>query len=107
MAHGDGGVWLLVERVGDEGDGGARDEFADENYSAFAGAVRLSAGNVKAEIDLFEAGVEWDGKAEDADSVEEKSDEGDVAAVLKQIEFDAEWEPRGEAGGVDCVLGHD
>jgi hypothetical protein len=107
VAHGERGVGLLVERVCDEGDGGAGDELADEDDAALAGAVGLGAGDVKAEVHFFEARVEGDGEAENADTVEEESDEGDVATALVEIEFDAGREPRGEGGGWHLILGHD
>ena len=37
--------------------------------------------DVEAEVDFFEAGVEGDGDALEADAVEEEADEGDEAGV--------------------------
>ena len=102
-----GGVRLLVKGVRDEGDGGARDELGDEDDAAALGTVGFGTADVEAEIYLLEAGVERDGEALEANAIEEKADEGDVAGVLVEIEFDAAWEPGGEQNGVDGVLGHD
>ena len=44
------------------------------------GAVGCGAGDVKAEVDLGEAGVKGDGEADYADVVEEEADERDEAA---------------------------
>jgi len=107
VAGGEGGVGLFVEGAGEEGDGDARDELAEEDYAAFAGAVAFGAGDIEAEVDFFEAGVEGDGEAFDADAVEEEADEGDVAFVLVEVEFEAGWEIWGEDRGINGVLGHD
>jgi hypothetical protein len=85
VTHRQRGVRLLVERVGDEGDGSARNKLANEDDPAFSCAVRLGVGDVKAEIYLLEAGVERDGEALDADAVEEEADQRDVAAALIEV----------------------
>ena len=107
VAGGERCVGLLIERVREEGDCGAGDELADEDDAALAGAVGLGAADVEAEVYFFEARVEGDGDALEADAVEEEADERDVAGVLVEIEFDAAWEIGGENSGVDGVLGHD
>jgi hypothetical protein len=107
VAHGKRGVGLLVERVCDEGDGGAGDKLADEDDAALAGAVGLGAGDVEAEVYFFEARVEGDGEALDADAVEEESDQRGVAAALEEVEFEALREPRREGCGRDLILRHD
>ena len=110
MAHGEGGVGLFVEAVCDQRDGRLGDELAEEDDAAFAGGVFISglgAGDVEAEIDLGETGVEGDRETSDADPVEEEADERDEAAAFVQVELHAGWEVRGEDGGVDLVLRHD
>lgn len=112
-AGGDGDVGLFVDAAGDEGDGAARDELADEDDAAFDAAVGLAAADVETEVDLFETGVEGDGEAFDADAVEEEGDEGDVAAGFGaggwavEIELEAAWEVGLEERGLDGVLRHD
>jgi len=81
----DCGVGLLVEAFGDEGDGGAGDELADEDYAAFVCAVGFLAADVEAEVYFFEARVEGDGETLDADAGEEEGYQGDVALVLEEV----------------------
>jgi hypothetical protein len=73
----------------------------------------FGAANVEAEIDFFEARVQRDGEAFDADFVEEEGDQGDVAARwcvgcrFVEVELDAAREVGREGVGRDFVLRHD
>ena len=87
VAGGAGGVGLFVEGVGDEGDGAAGDELADEDNAAFACAIGLCAADVEAEVDLFELSVEGDGDAQDADAGEEEADKRDEAMTFKEVKL--------------------
>jgi hypothetical protein len=107
MAHGHGFVGLAVEPMGDESNCSTGNKLADEDDSAFAGSVWLRLGDVEAEIHFFEAGMEGNGDAFDADTVEEEAHERDVAAALVEIEFEAGREPGGEDGRVHFILRHD
>ena len=75
--------------------------------TAVRSAVGFATTDVEAEVDLFEAGVERDGDAFDADLVEEEGDEGDVALALIEIELKASRQPRRELLWRDFVLRHD
>jgi hypothetical protein len=51
--------------------------------------------------------VERDSNALDADAVEKESNEGDVAAALVEIEFNAARKPGRERRWVNLILRHD
>ena len=107
VAGAQGGVGLFVELVGDEGDGVAGDDLADEDDAAPAGAVGVGAGDVEAEVYFFKTGVEGDGEVLEADFFEEEADEGDVAVALVEVELDARGYPWGKGFGGHFVLRHD
>jgi hypothetical protein len=106
-AHGDSCVRLLVKGVGRNGDRSTRHKLADEDDPALACAVCLGAGDIEAEVYFLEAGVERDSNALDADAVEKESNEGDVAAALVEIEFNAARKPGRERRWVNLILRHD
>ena len=107
VAGGQGSVRLFVELVGDEGDGMAGDDLADEDDAAPADAVWVYPDDVEAEVYLFKTGVEGDGEALEANFVEEEADQGDVAVALVEVELDARGYPWGKGFGGHFVLRHD
>jgi hypothetical protein len=111
VAHGHRHVGLLVEQVGDEGDGTVRDKLANEDHAASACPVRRGARDIETEVHLFEAVVVGNGDAFHADAVEVECDQRDIAAGRiaggVEIEFKAGWEPRRKDRGVDLILRHD
>ena len=87
-AHGAGDVVFVVEAVGNERDGAAGDDLADEDDAA-ADFVADDAAHVVAEVDFGEAGVAGDGQAEEAHVFEAEADDADVGLAVVEIGFGA------------------
>ncbi len=80
----------MIEAVGEDRDGAARDDLADEDHTA-ADFIVDGAADVVAEVDLGEAAVAGDGKAEEPHVLETEADDADVGLAIVQVGLGTWW----------------